>query len=131
MTNTTVAVSEPTMIGLSEQTHPLLKRLKEDGHFAEMADAYRFGLALALACGVEPEELSPRTTIFSVATIDPDKEIYTAVKVLKTPQGVSVYKQVERYADWGVRELSKRAENGDINFAALLKEAAKLAGDSQ
>lgn len=128
---TTVTVNEPTMIGLSERTHPLLKRLKEDGHFAEMADAYRFGLALALACGEEPDELSPRTTIFGVATIDPDKEIYTAVKALKNPQGVSIYKQVERYADWGVRELSKRAENGDIDFAALLKEAEKLAGDSE
>ena len=127
----TVTVNEPTMIGLSEKTHPLLKRLKEDGHFAEMADAYRFGLALALAYGEEPEELAPRTTIFSVATIDPDKEIYTAVKALKNPQGVSIYKQVERYADWGVRELFKRAENGDIDFAALLKEAEKLAGDSE
>lgn len=127
---TTLTVNEPTMIGLSERTHPLLKRLKEDGHFAEMADAYRFGLALALAYGEEPEELSPRTTIFSVATIDPDKEIYTAVKALKNPQGGSIYKQVERYADWGVRELSKRAEAGDIDFAALLKEAESLAGDS-
>jgi len=127
---TTVAVNEPTMIGLSELTHPLLKRLKEDGHFAEMADAYRFGLALALACGEEPEELTPRTTIFSVATIDPDKEIFSAVKALKNPLGVSIYKQVERYADWGVRELSKRAKNGDIDFATLLKEAEKLAGET-
>ena len=128
---TTITVNEPTMIGLSERTHSLLKRLKEDGHFAEMADAYRFGLALALAYGEEPEELTPRITIFSVATIDPDKEIYTAVKALKTPQGVSIYKQVERYADWGVRELSRRAETGDINFATLLKEAENLAGDSE
>lgn len=125
---TTVAVNEPTMIGLSERVHPLLKRLKEDGHFAEMADAYRFGLALALAYGEESEELSPRTTIFSVATIDPDKEIYAAVNALKILQGVSIYKQVERYADWGVKELAKWAENGDIDFAALLKEAEKLAG---
>lgn len=125
-----ITINEPTMIGLSERTHPLLKRLKEDGHFAEMADAYRFGLALTLAYGVEPEEPSPRITIFSVATIDPDKEIFTAIKALKNPQGVSIYKQVERYADWGVRELFRRAEAGDIDFAALLKEAENLVADS-
>ena len=44
---TTTAINEPTMIGLGERTHPLLRRLKDDGHFAEMADAYRFGVALA------------------------------------------------------------------------------------
>jgi hypothetical protein len=127
---TTTTINEPTMIGLSERTHPLLKRLKEDGHFAEMADAYRFGIALALAHGVEPEEPSPRITIFSVATIDPDREIAVAIKALTNPQGVSIYKQVERYAEWGVKELAKRAEDGDIDFASILKEAEKLAREA-
>lgn len=122
-------VNEPTMIGLSERSHLLLRRLKDDGHFAEMADAYRFGVALALAHGVVPEEISgTRTTVFSVATIDPDREIATAVRTILGDDGSSLYRKMERLAEWGVRELSRRAEDGEIDFAGLLGEAARLAG---
>jgi hypothetical protein len=115
------------MIGLSEKTHPLLKRLKEDGHFAEMADAYRFGIALALAHGVIPgEPPAPRTTIFSVATVDPDREIATAIRTIIDTEGQPVYRWAERLAEWGVAELARRAEAGEIDVASLLEEAAAL-----
>lgn len=128
MSNTTTA-NEPTMIGLSERTHPLLKRLKDDGHFAEMADAYRFGIALALAHGVQPDEISgARQTVFSVATIDPDREIATAIRSILGDDGSSIYRRAERLAEWGVRELARRSEDGEIDFAGLLCEAARLAG---
>ncbi|MER2552606.1 MAG: hypothetical protein ABTQ28_04995 [Thauera sp.] len=119
--------SEPTMIGLSEKAHPLLRRLKEDGHFAEMADAYRFGIALALAHGVIPDEpAAPRATIFSVATVDPDREIATAIRTIIDTEGLPVYRWAERLAEWGVAELARRAEDGDVDVAALLEEAAAL-----
>jgi|SRR5690242_15100107 len=71
-----MTVQEPTNIGLSEATHAKLKRLKEEGHFREMQDAYRFGIGLALAQGViDPPELSSTTTVFGVATIDPDQTL--------------------------------------------------------
>ncbi|SOZ47895.1 hypothetical protein CBM2615_A10056 [Cupriavidus taiwanensis] len=124
-----VTVNEPTMIGLSEKSHLLLKRLKEDGHFSEMADAYRFGVALALAYGVVPEEVSgARTTVFSVATIDPAREIATAVRTILGDDGSSVYRKIERLAEWGVRELARRADDGEIDFAGLLREADRLVG---
>jgi hypothetical protein len=114
-------VAEPTMVGLSERTHGLLKRLKEDGHFAEMVDAYRFGVALALAYGVVPDELPvPRTTIFSVATIDPDRDLGTAVRALLDTQDGPVYRWLERLAEWGVTELARQAESGSIDFAKLI-----------
>ena len=47
-----MSVTEPTVTGVSEKTHAKLKRLKEDGHFREMADAYRFAIGLALAQGI-------------------------------------------------------------------------------
>ena len=122
MNSTTIA--EPTMIGLSEKSHTVLKRLKEDGHFAEMADAYRFGIALALAHGVIPDEPPPpRTTIFSVATIDPDREIGNAIRALMDTQDMAVYRWAERLAEWGVTELARQAEGGDIDFGAILKDA--------
>jgi hypothetical protein len=121
--------NEPTSIGLSEKSHTLLKRLKDDGHFAEMAHAYRFGVALALAHGVLPDEpVPPKATIFSVATIDPDREIALAVHTILGDEieDMPVYRVVERLAEWGVRELSRKATEGEIDFAGLLAEVDRL-----
>lgn len=116
--------AEPTMIGLSEKAHALLKRLKEDEHFLDMADGYRFGIALALAQGVVPgDPVPPRTTIFSVGTIDPDKEIAGAIRSLHDVGTTPVYKWAERLAEWGVTELWHRASSGDLNLQAILEES--------
>ncbi len=126
MSQTTSFVSEPTTIGLSEKTHAMLKRLAEDKrnvHFAEMADAYRLGIGLALACGVLPDEVpTPRTTIFNVGTLDPDKQIYNAIRLLSEPGDGSVYRWAERLAEWGVRELSARSDEGSLDVGGLVAE---------
>jgi len=126
-----MAASEPTMIGLSEATHTKLQRLKEDGHFREMADAYRFAIGLAMAQGVIPPEISSSRTVFSVATIDPNQELRNAIQaVLGGQLEGSVYKMAERLADWGINELAAAAERGDIDVVALfdqVQDAAKPA----
>lgn len=119
-------VNEPTTIGLSEGTHALLKKLAEDkrnGHFAEMADAYRFGVGLALAHGVIPGEVpTPRTTIFNVGTLDPDKQIYNAIRLLMDTGELPVYRWAERLAEWGVSELAARADAGALDIGEILAE---------
>lgn len=128
---TTISASEPTTIGLSEAAHVLLKRLAEDkrnGHFAEMADAYRFGIGLALAHGVIPEEIpTPRITIFNVGTLDPDKHIYNAIRLLTDIGDSSVYRWAERLAEWGVTELATRSEAGTLDVGEILSEVEKTA----
>ena len=114
---------EPTMIGVAESTHAKLKRLKEDGHFREMADAYRFAIGLALAQGVIPPEVSA-ITVFSVGTIDPDYSIKTAIQAILAEQvdTVPIYRMAERLADWGVQELASIAERGEIDFVAIFDQ---------
>jgi hypothetical protein len=117
-----MAASEPTMIGVADATHPKLQRLKEDGHFREMADAYRFAIGLALAQGVIPPEISSRT-VFSVATIDPNQELRNAIQsVLGSQLEGSVYKMAERLADWGINELAAAAERGEIDVVRLFDQ---------
>lgn len=119
--------TEPTNIGLSEGAHGKLKRLKEDGHFNEMADAYRFAIALALAHGVVPPELpAPRANIFGVATIDMRGEIYNAIKALMDTREIPVYRWAERLAEWGVEELARQTDMGDIDFSKILEETERL-----
>ena len=117
---------EPTNIGLSELAHTRLRRLKEDGHFGEMVDAYRVAVALALASGVQPPELpGTRSNIFNVGTVDPDRELYTAIKTLLSTGDIPVYRWAERLAEWGVTELFRRSELG-LNISDLLLEAGPL-----
>ena len=118
-----MSVSEPTMIGLSEKAHALLSQMKEDNFLAEMADGYRLGIGLALAQGIEPEDVPQRRTVFSVATIDPDQEIAAAIRALIDLKGTSVYRMAERLADWGVIELAKRFDGGQIDVGALVPKA--------
>ena len=121
-----MSVSEPTMIGLSDKAHALLSQMKEDNFLAEMADGYRLGIGLALAQGIEPEDVPQKRTVFSVATIDPDQEIAAAIRALIDLKGTSVYRMAERLADWGVIELAKRFDGSPIDVGALVPKSKEL-----
>jgi hypothetical protein len=119
-------MNEPTTIGLTKEGHDKLQRLKEDGYFAEMADAYRFAIALALAHGITGGSTASRGTIFNVGTLDPDRSLYFAVKTLVEPRDEPVYKVAEKLAEWGVEELYRTAQSGHLSFAKLLEESESL-----
>lgn len=120
-------ISEPNQIGIGEVAHAKLKKLCEDRHFAQMMDAYRFAIALALAHGAVPREItSSRQNVFGVATIDPDQSLYTAIKTLIDTGDTPVYRWAERLADWGVIEMSRRADEGSLDIGQILKESEML-----
>lgn len=119
-------MTEPTNIGIGDSAHSKLKSLCEDGYFNQMVDAYRFAIALALAHGVIPTDISgSRQNVFGVATVDPDKSLYTAIKTLIDTGDVPVYRWAERLADWGVVELSGRADEGTLDIGQILEEAER------
>ncbi len=123
--------TEPTTIGLSDAAHGKLQELKEAGHFGEMADAYRFAIALALAHGaIAPAIGAGRQTIYNVGTLDPDKTIYVAVSALRDAVSEPVYRTAERLAEWGVEELHRRSQSGHLSFAEILTEAESLGAKS-
>jgi hypothetical protein len=113
-------------VGIAKSAHPKLQRLKEDGHFSEMVDAYRFALALALAHGGATSDFTERQNVFNIGTLDPDRSLYTAVATLRQPTEEPVYKTVERLATWGVEEMDRRSQRGMLSFAEILTEAEAL-----
>ena len=118
---------EPVNVGIAKTAHPKLQRLKEDGHFAEMVDAYRFAIGLALAHGGVTSDFAERQNLFNVGTLDPDRSLYTAVATLRqATTDEPVYKTVERLATWGVEELDRRSQRGMLSFAEILGEAEGL-----
>ena len=119
-----MSIAEPTTIGLSEGAHEKLKRLREEQHFRELLDGYRFAVGLAHAQGVEPPEVQKRTTIFNVGTVDPDQSLKRSIEALMGDRirDASVYKMAERLAEWGVNELASQAKSGSIDFVSLLDQ---------
>jgi hypothetical protein len=119
-------------IGLSEAGNDKLDRLKEMGYFAEKMDGYRFAVSLALAQGVVPPDITKRTTFLNVGSLDPDQTLRRAVEALLNDQieGTTPYRLVERLADWGVTELYRQAEQGDINFVGILDQLASKVGEA-
>jgi hypothetical protein len=117
-------------IGLSEAGNDKLDRLKEMGYFAEKMDGYRFAVSLALAQGVIPPDIAKRTTFLNVGSLDPDQTLRRAVEALLNDQmeGTTPYRLVERLADWGVTELYRQAEQGDIKFVDILDQLASTVG---
>jgi hypothetical protein len=114
-------------IGLSEAGNDKLDRLvKEMGYFAEKLDGYRFAVSLALAQGVIPPDITKRTTFLNVGSLDPDQTLRRAVEALLNDQieGTTPYRLVERLADWGVTELYRQAEQGDVDFEGILDQLA-------
>lgn len=116
-------------VGLSEAGNDKLDELKELGYFAEKIDGYRFAVSLALAQGVMPPEIDKRVTFLNVGSLDPDQTLKRAVEALIPQQleGTTVYRVVERLADWGVNELHAQALTDDINFGALFDQLAEKA----
>lgn len=124
-----MSTSDLINVGLSEAADDKLDELKEMGIFADKIDGYRFGVSLAVAQGVIPGELVKRKNLFNVGSLDPDQSLRKAVEALmpRALEETTVYRLIERLADWGVTELHAQAKSGEIDFAALLDQAGAQA----
>jgi hypothetical protein len=100
--------------------------MKENGELAEMTDGYRLGIALAIAMGVIPEELSSENRNFiAVSTLDPTGELAVAIRLLVNPEVQGIYGYAERLADWGIKEIQDRFKGGLLDVVSLIEAAAE------
>ena len=130
--NTQQTPNEPVTVGLSDEANDVLVSLRDIG-FAEDLDAYRFGVALAIAHGVDPSavQLTKRTTKYNIGTLDPDRSLYAAAKMLVTiPSELPVYSAIERLAEWGIKELGKRAQTS-FPFSEIDSELSSISSSDE
>lgn len=116
-------------VGLSEAVDDKLAELKEMGVFADKIDGYRFGVSLAIAHGAVPGELVKRVNLYNVGSLDPEQSLRRSVEALMPTAltDTTVYRLIERLADWGITELYAQAKAGEIDFVALLDQAGGTA----
>jgi hypothetical protein len=116
-------------VGLTSAGRERLGRFKEEGHFADMTDAYRFAVALALAYGAEPDpSRAERKTFVNVGTLDSNGALSAAIVALRGSDE-DPYRASERLAEWGAAEMERLLEeHGTIPVAQVMAEARRHAG---
>mgnify|MGYP003386102699 FL=1 len=113
-------------VGLSGAVDDKLAELKEMGIFADKIDGYRFGVSLAIAQGAVPGELVKRVNLYNVGSLDPEQSLRRSVEAIMPAalESTTVYRLIERLADWGVTELYSQAKAGEIDFVTLMEQAS-------
>ena len=120
-------VQEQTNLGLSEEAHTMMHSLVAEGYFSQMADCYRFAVGMAVGSGVKvPDIGGVRRNVFGVATIDPNREVYALVALSVADSEVSIYKAVEQYADWGIREMFRQYRDGDLDLVSIIDKMSAV-----
>lgn len=116
-------MDEPTQIGLSIPMHAFLSSLKDNGHFDNMFSGYQFAIALSIRKGLEPKYIDGKqTNMYSVVTVDPNREIYTVIKYLYGEVDLPRYTVAERLADAGLRYLHQLESEGQLDFLELIRD---------
>ena len=122
-----MAAEDTITVGLTEDTHLMLQKLKEDNVFDEMMDAYRLGIGLAIARGeIAPEGLKTKTFV-NAGSLDPDGSIRNMIIELYPQSASKPYSVAERLAEWGVTELGRRHETGHLRFTEVFETATGAA----
>lgn len=125
---------EPTTLGLSESSHEILRRLKEEEYFGEMLDAYRFAIAYAARTVPNVDDIPPvrnSRTIFNVGTLDPDRQIMVLISLVLGIEDGRIYETAEKLAEHGIRSIGARLESGSLNMSEIIAELSdsEIAGD--
>ena len=115
-------------VGLTAASHEKLKRLKEENVFAEMIDAYRFAIGLAIRNKVVAPEGLSCTTIYNVGSLDADGLIRDVVRGLY-PDTSTPYRLAERLAEAGIEILSDLRASGRLRFAELIQAPLPTEGE--
>lgn len=95
-----------TTLQLSEETHAKLASLKEEGHFEDMRDAYRLGIAVALKSGLIDDKGNRRSkTYLNIGSLDADGLLREVISTLFSPEEGDPTDIIERLAEAGVKAV--------------------------
>jgi hypothetical protein len=117
----TESTDDQRTLGLSEDAHAKLTRLRDDGLFAEMRDAYRIAIALAITEGKIAPAGKPRPhTYINAGSLDPDGVLRDVIAELFEGREGQPYEVAERLGEAGVLVLWDRVQRNP-QFARLLQ----------
>src|SRR5579875_781596 len=104
------AFGESRTVPASKDAKDLMKQLVAKGLFEEQRDVWRLGAAIGLA-ERKTHEKGVRETFQNINSLDPE-EVFAAV-------------MLGRFPEWGIREISRKHENGTLDWAAYVAKSSK------
>lgn len=108
-------------IGLSSAAHEICSRLKEDGFFQDMVEAYRFAVAL----GIRQRQASApfsRKNMYDVGGVDPSQVLRNIIVELFPEQAERPYAYMERLADAAFLGVGRLLNAGEFRLADVLHD---------
>jgi hypothetical protein len=116
-------IVEPVNLGIGESNHMWLKKFKDENVFSEMRDAYRFAAAYAISKDLPLMDINEKKeTVFSLASIDPDRSLYYLITALYPNLDLPRYHILDRLANAGMTELASMYQNKTLDIAKLIRE---------
>jgi len=111
-------------IGATSENHDFLEKLTAvDGYFAEMTDAYRFAISIAIRYGQIADPGMATTTLINAGTLDPDGIIRNLIMALY-PETETPYRQAELLAGKGLEILQNHYNlTESLSFKDIFKSA--------
>jgi hypothetical protein len=112
-------------IPASDQAKKYMKQLVAHGIFDEMRDVWRLGASMGISMGqtLEAEDMG---TFQNVNSLDTDG-IFAAVMVGLYPDlsPDEMLKKLVGHAEWGIREVYRRYQNGTLDWSTIGMPAKK------
>lgn len=118
------APGDKKQIGLTLAGSRALARLTAEGLFAIEGDAYKFGIAYAVAMGIDPADAPDSgygTKFNATGGLDREGLVRDLLSVLNIGDPARPYATAERLAEVGVTALVKRIEAHE-SLAEILQE---------
>lgn len=112
------AFGESRTVPASKEAKDLMKQLVAKGLFEEQRDVWRLGAAIGLA-ERKTHEKGTRGTFQNINSLDPE-EVLAAVMLGRFPDLTpeARLKRLVDFAEWGIREIARKQENGTLEWAA-------------
>ncbi|MCL4480194.1 MAG: helix-turn-helix domain-containing protein [Candidatus Thermoplasmatota archaeon] len=113
------AFGEARTIPASNETKEIMKQLETKGIFDQQRDVWMLGAALGISTGQTFEGAS-RETFQNINSLDPEG-IFAAIMTGLHPDLLpdQRLKKLVDYAEWGIREISRKDKNGTLDFTSL------------
>ena len=129
---TPTAADDKKQIGLTLAGSKALARLMSEGLFTIEGDAYKFGIAYAVARGIDPNDAPDSgygTKFNATGGLDREGLVRDLLRVLNIGDAARPYATAERLAEVGLTALVRRIEAHE-SLAEILQEVEQEAGDA-
>jgi hypothetical protein len=120
-----LAFGESRTVPASDQAKVLMKQLVSKGIFDEQRDVWTLGASLGIARG-EIYISGNRGTFQNINSLDPEA-VFAAIMIGLYPNLAPEdrLRKLVDHAEWGIREISKKIDNGTLDWSTLGIRGAK------